>query len=209
VEWQDAQEEDETFDSHFDDMGNYHHCHVAFLDAFSTSKQQLDFDDMVDDLICSVNCNKVITKEPDFEALCPCFAWAPADIVKHTFEATTQYARNTYNLPFCKHYCSRFPALSVDCHCEAVATDTIYSDTPAIDDGATCAQVFVGRDTLVADVYGMKSDKQFVDMLEDNICKRGAMDKLISDSAQVGISNKVQDFLHAYCIDDWQSEPHH
>jgi len=84
-----------------------------------------------------------------------------------------------------------------------VATDTVYSDTPAIDDGATCAQVFVGRDTLVADVYGMKSDKQFVDTLEDNIHKRGAMDKLISDSAQVEISNKVKDFLHAYCIDDW------
>jgi len=77
------------------------HCHVAFLDAFSTHKQQLDFDDMVDTLICSVNCNKVTTKEPDFEALCPCFAWAPAGIVKRTFEATTQYAQNTYNLPFC------------------------------------------------------------------------------------------------------------
>jgi len=55
----------------------------------------------------------------------------------------------------------------------------------------------------------MKSDKQFVDMLEDNIRKRGAMDKLISDSAQVEISNKVKVFLRAYCIDDWQSEPHH
>jgi len=55
----------------------------------------------------------------------------------------------------------------------------------------------------------MKSDKQFVDTLEDNIRKRGAMDKLISDSAQVEISNKVKDFLRAYCIDDWQSEPHH
>jgi len=76
-----------------------------------------------------------------------------------------------------------------------VITDTVYSNTPAIDDGATCAQVFVGRDTLVADIYGMKSDRQFVDMHEDNICKRGAMDKLISDSAQVEISNKVKDCL--------------
>jgi len=153
VEWQDAQEEDEIFDSHFDDTGNYLHHHVAFLDAFSTTKQQLDFDDMVDTLICSIHHNKVTTKEPDFEALHPCFAWAPADIVKCTFEATTQYAWNTYNLPFCKHYRSHFPALNVDHRCEAVATDTVYSDTPAIDDGATCAQVFVGRDTLVADVH--------------------------------------------------------
>ena len=62
-------------------------------------------------------------------------------------------------------------------------------------DGATCAQIFVGQETLVANVYGMKSDKQFIDMLEDNVHKRGAMDKLISDSAQVEISNKVKDFL--------------
>ncbi len=39
VEWQDAQEDDETFDSHFDDTGFYLHHHVAFLDAFSTTKQ--------------------------------------------------------------------------------------------------------------------------------------------------------------------------
>ena len=208
IDWQDAQEED-FFDPHFDDTGNYLHHHVAFLDAFSTFKQLTNFDAMVDDLICSINHNKVASKEPDFEALCPCFAWAPPDIVKCTFEATTQYARNTYNLPFHKHYCLSFPALNVDCHCEAVATNTVYSDTPAIDDGAKCAQIFIGCETLVADVYGMKSDKQFVDMLEDNIHKRGAMDKLISDSAQVEISNKVKDFLHAYCIDDWQSEPHH
>ena len=110
-------------------------------------------------------------------------------------EATRQYAWNSYNLPFCKHYHSHFPALNVDHCCEAVTTDTIYSDTPAINDGATCAQIFVGQETLVANIYGMKSDKQFIDTLEENVHKRGAMDKLISDSAQVETSNKVKDFL--------------
>jgi len=76
----------------------------------------------------------------------------------------------------------------------------IYSNTPAIDDGATCAQICVGRETLVADVYGMKSDKQFIDTLEDNVHKRGAMDKLISDSAQVKISNKVKDFCEPFVL---------
>ena len=66
---------------------------------------------------------------------------------------------------------------------EPVATDTIFSDTPAVDSGVKQAQVFVGRDSLVADVYPMKSVKQFVNTLEDNIRRRGAMDKLLSDSA--------------------------
>ena len=54
----------------------------------------------------------------------------------------------------------------------------------------------------------MKSDKQFANTLEDNIRTRGAMDKLISDRAQVEISKRVLDILRALFIDDWQSEPH-
>ena len=51
------------------------------------------------------------------------------------------------------------------------------------------AQVFVGKDSLVSDVYPMNFSKQFV-----NIRFR-AMSKLISDYAQVEISNKVKDIL--------------
>ena len=32
---------------------------------------------------------------------------------------------------------------------EPVATNTVFSDTPAVDSGVKQAQVFVGRDTLV------------------------------------------------------------
>ena len=52
----------------------------------------------------------------------------------------------------------------------------------------------------------MKIDKQFVNTLEENIRKRGAMDKLISDSAQSEMSNRVKDILRALFIDDWQSK---
>ena len=55
----------------------------------------------------------------------------------------------------------------------------------------------------------MKFDKQFINTLEDNIRKRGAMDKLISDSAQSELSKRVKDMLGALFIDDWQSEAHH
>ena len=55
----------------------------------------------------------------------------------------------------------------------------------------------------------MKTDKEFVNTLEDNIRKRGAMDKLISDRAQLEVSKKVLDILRTLIIDDWQSEPYH
>ena len=79
-----------------------------------------------------------------------------------------------------------------------------------MDSGVKQAQVFVGRDSLVADVYPMKSGKQFVNTQEDNIRRRGAMeDKLLSDSAKTEISKKVMDILRAYHISNWHSEPYH
>ena len=78
-------------------------------------------------------------------------------------------------------------ALNVPRRHEPVATDTIFSDTPAVDSGVKQAQVFVGSDSLVADVYPMKPGKQFVNTLEDNIRRRGAIDKLLSRSAKTEI----------------------
>ena len=106
-----------------------------------------------------------------------------------------------------KHLKSRFPAFNIPRRSEEVATDTIFSDTPAIDSGVTMAQIFVGKRTLVTDVYPLKSQKQFVNTLEDNIRFRGAMTKLISDYAKVEISNKVKDILRMYHSSSWNSSP--
>ena len=57
------------------------------------------------------------------------------------------------------------------------------------------AQSFVGKRTCVTDIYPLKSQKQLVNTLEDNIRFRGAMTKLISDYAKVEILNKVKDIL--------------
>jgi hypothetical protein len=122
--------------------------------------------------------------EPDFESLCPKFGWCSSEIIKKTFENTTQFACSvTLYGDMRKHYKTRFPAFNVARRSETVATDTIYADTPTIDNGARCAQIFVGRETLVADIYAMKTDKEFVSVLEDNIRYRGAMSQLISDRA--------------------------
>ena len=122
-----------------------------------------------------------------------CFAWAVTSA----------------RFPMRKHFKSRFPAFNIPCRNEAVATDTIFSDTPAIDSGVTMAQIFVGKDSLVSDVYPMHSSKQFVNTLEDNIRFKGAMSKLIIDYAQVEISNKVKDILRMYHSSSWHSEPYH
>ena len=62
------------------------------------------------------------------------------------------------------------PCLNIPRRHDAVATDTVYSDTPAIDSGVKMAQLFVGKESLVSDIYPMRSGKQFVNTLEENIC---------------------------------------
>ena len=51
---------------------------------------------------------------------------------------------------------------------------------------------------LVSGVNSMKSDKQFVNVLEDDIKQRGEMEKLMSDSDQSDISTRVKYILRTY-----------
>ena len=136
--------------------------------------------------------------------------WVKVDTVQKTMEQSTQWGvslPNTFTMK--KHLKSRNPALNIPRRHEPVAPDNVFSDTPAVDSGVKQAQVFVGRDMLVADAYPMKSGKQFVNTLEDNVRRRGAMDKLLSDSAKTEISNKVMDILRACHISNCHSEPYH
>jgi hypothetical protein len=111
--------------------------------------------------------------------LCPLFGWAPAENLKKTFEVTIQFARGRVSDTLKQHWRSRFPACYVKRRNETVATDTVFNNTPAVDSGVTAAQIFVGRGSLVTDVYGLKMDKEFVITLEDNIRERGARDILL------------------------------
>ena len=150
----------------------------------------------------------VTTIEPNYETMRPLFGWLPTDVIKETFARTTQMARMPMSETLKNFFRSPYPAMNVHRRNEPVATDTFYSDTPAIDDGATSAQIFFGTKTTLTDVYSMKSDKQFVNTLEDNIRERGAMNSLLSDSAQTEISKKVKGILRGLFIRCWQSEPY-
>ena len=108
-----------------------------------------------------------------------------------------------------KNFKSRFPVFNLPRQSEEVSTDTIFSDTPAIASGVTMAKIGVRKRTLVTDIYPIKSQKQFVNTLEDNITFRGAMTKLISDYAKVEISNKVKNILRMYHSTSWNSESYH
>ena len=158
----------------------------------------------------TANLHQSSSQEPDWNALRPFFAWTSPSSIQDTFNVTTRHGIAPHTQDYIKkHFKSRNPAFNIPRRSEAVATDTIFSDTPAVDDGSTMAQFFCGRDTLVCDAYGIKSTKQFINTLSDNIRKRGAMDTLISDGGKYEISKRVTDLLRSLFIKDYQSEPYH
>ena len=160
--------------------------------------------------VSTVNFHQSSPQEPDWNALRPFFAWTSPSSIKDTFNVTTRHGTAPHTQDYIKKdFKSRNPVFNIPRCSEAVATDTIFSDTPAVDDGSTMAQFFCGRDTLVCDAYGIKSTKEFINTLSDNIRTRGAMDTLISDGGKYEISKRVTDLLRSLFIQDYQSEPYH
>ena len=190
-------------DPMFDAYGDFNECIIANLNILLDAPPE-DYGSYI------ANLHQGSSQEPDWNALRPFFAWTSPSSIQDTFNVTTRHGSAPHTQDYIKkHFKSRNPVFNIPRCSEAVATDTIFSDTPAVDDGSTMAQFFCGRDTLVCDAYGIKSTKQFINTLSDNIRKRGAMDTLISDRGKYEISKRVTDLLRSLFIQDYQSEPYH
>jgi hypothetical protein len=87
-------------------------------------------------------------QEPNCNKLRLLFGWMNTKTIKKTFETTAQCAPMPHGTILKKRHKSPFPALNMKRRDEPVATDTVFSDTPAIDGGETCAQIFVGAKLL-------------------------------------------------------------
>ena len=68
----------------------------------------------------------------DHEVMQPFFAWMPTECICKIFERTTQFMRIPSSTYHCKSNHSANPAANIYCWGEADATDTIFSDTPAV-----------------------------------------------------------------------------
>jgi hypothetical protein len=190
-------------------------------DAVHLSSDLIPYNELDDDLshdnfilgIYNAVMGKTILKitMKKYEEIRPYFLYMSKDAIEKTLGCTTQYYRTYVSGPLVrKTFRSPFPALNVMRRPESVYTDTIFGkNVPAVySGGITMAQIFIGRRTHFLEIYGIKSENQFVNTLLDTIRKRGAMDKLCSDSARVEMSERVLDVLRAYHIDDWPSEPY-
>ena len=192
-------------DSIFDEYGDLHHRAIQTLDIFCDLPSLPPGEPTTYAHLHDSN-----HAEEDWASLRPYFGWQSEQVIQDTYKVTSRFGGTIPRHDYIKkHFKSRNHVFNIPRQNEAIATDTIFSDTPAINDGSTMAQFFVGRDTLVCDAYGIKSQKQFINTLYDNIRFRGAMTTLITDGGRYEISTKVADLLRNLFIKQHESEPYH
>ena len=225
TDWNPAQLDDEYVDdpdgfdrgAYQSDLENDELTYNTDVNDFGELTGNLDRD--IDALLYEARHSRVIQEQtvvkqtPKFDLLRPHFGWVSVERIKATLAASTQFGRSVVRFPFRMHFKTRFPAANVDRLNDAVATDTFFSDTPALNDGipghggVTMAQIFCARNTQLGLAVPMKSEKDMPQAIHEWIRTYGAPNMLISDNAKVEIGRAVKDILRYYAIKDHQSEP--
>ena len=70
-------------------------------------------------------------KLEDYKEYQPYMVWKPLEVIKKTFENTTQFVSAEFEPPMRRHFKSRFPSLNRPRLRETFATDTWFGSQPA------------------------------------------------------------------------------
>ena len=159
----------DLIDPNFDTHGQYTRRAINTLSSLADIQHRSLMTTSSSLPITQAHKHEVKSETPDYDKYRPYFGWVNTDTIRDTFKNTTQCRVSVATYPKKRHLKSRNPALNVPRRHEAVATDTVYSDTSAVDSGVKQAQLFVGKESLVSDIYPMRSGKQFVNTREDNV----------------------------------------
>ena len=152
---------------------------------------------------------EVKTTTRDYEQYRRLLGWIPVETVRKTFEATTQLAKVVpLRLPLRRHIKSRFPQLNCRRLSETYATDTLFSSEDALG-GIRCAQLYVGLKSMFIAIYGMHSETEGPDTLDDFVREFGAPHGLRNDNSKMQLGNNFRNVLRKYNIKQSMTEPHH
>ena len=139
--WSQLKDTRHFYDPLFDAQGDLNQRIIASLNTF------LDLPDHNDTSTFNINSTSwhslphhSLPSDIDWEALKPYFGWAPIPSIQNTFKVTTRYGPAASTQDYLKkHFKARDPVFNIPRQNEAVATDIVFSDTPAIADGSTMA----------------------------------------------------------------------
>ena len=125
-----------------------HSAHDPRIDEFGNFKWRVHHNLTHSPGISNIAQHKhaIQTQPIDFEKLRHYLGWVNKHTIEKTFHKTTQWAVASTRYPMRKHFKSRFQAFIIPRRSEEVATDTIFSDTPAIDSGVTWQRVLLVKE---------------------------------------------------------------
>jgi len=121
---------------------------------------------------------------PEAEALQPYLAWRPLKVIQRTLKNTTQLAHQHLQTPIHDHTKPWFPWLNCPCLHKTVATDTMFTNIKAIG-GHHCAQVYWGFLSHYINVYGMHTESDRPQTLDDFAHEEGIPPILQSDNSKM------------------------
>ena len=112
----------------YDAFGDFNQCVAAnlntFLDHPTTSGEYIP--------LSTFDCPLHQLKDADvnWSTLRPYFGWTSTENMKNTFKVTTRYGPTPPSHDYLKkHFKTRNPVFNIPRHNQAVATDTVLSDT--------------------------------------------------------------------------------
>lgn len=135
---------------------------------------------------------------------------APEDVIRKTFDATTQLAMNVEieNRSIGrKHYKSRFPFLREKRLNDEFHTDT-YFPSENTNDGNTCSQMFIGRNSDFMRIYLMKTESHCGEALQDFGREIGVPRAIKSDNARSETGYDWTKWCRTYRVKSSTTEPH-
>ena len=122
-------------DSIFDEYGDLHHRAIQTLNIFCDLPSLPPGEPITHAHLHDSN-----PAEEDWKSLRPYFGWQSEQVIKDTYKVTSRFGDTIPQHDYLKkHFKSRNPVFNIPRRNEPVATDTIFSDTPAINDGSTMA----------------------------------------------------------------------
>ena len=109
--------------------------------------------------------------EHDWKSLRPYFGWQSEKVIQDTYKVMSRFGGTIPHHDYLKNILNQEILFSTSPEGMSLLPQTlsVFSDTPAINDGSTMAQFFVGKDTLVWDPYGIQIQKQFINTLYDQV----------------------------------------
>ena len=135
---------------------------------------------------------------------------APDDVIRKTFDATTQLAMNVEienRTIGRKHYKSRFPFLREKRLNDEFHTDT-YFPSEKTSDGKTCSQMFIGRNTDFMKIYLMKTESHCGEALQDFGREIGVPRAIKTDNARAETGYDWTKWCRTYRVKSSTTEPH-